>query len=122
MDYFDRNNNVLSEKWQDDQAGFYKTFARSGEVWAQFKSYIQHEGFTLVAEADTAIAHQFSVDDVVEARTTIEARMRAYAARRLWGIAAWYPAIQEVDRTLQASLELWDKAEALARREISANE
>ena len=41
-------------------------------------------------------------------------RLKAYLARRMWGIPAWYPVIQEVDVMIQESMELWSTAGDLA--------
>jgi hypothetical protein len=44
----------------------------------------------------------------------IRTRLKAFIARQLWGVKAWYPVIRPLDRDLNEAMRLWDQARALA--------
>ena len=52
--------------------------------------------------------------ELAESRPEIEQRIKAYMARRLFGVEAYYPAIHEIDETFQAATTLWPAARDLS--------
>ena len=52
----------------------------------------------------------FGESELSEQDTVIRTRLKAYLARRMWGIAAWYPVIQDVDVMVIEAMSLWSSA------------
>jgi len=56
----------------------------------------------------------FGETEAAEQEVVIKTRLKAFLARRIWGLAAWYPVIKDVDDMIERSMELWDDASTLA--------
>ena len=67
------------------------------------------EGGEAVSEALYFGETEFADNDMM-----LRVRLKAYLARRMWGIEAWYPVIQEIDVMVNESMQLWDDAGHLA--------
>jgi carboxyl-terminal processing protease len=52
--------------------------------------------------------------EVYEQREDVETRIKAFMARRLFDVDAFYPVVAEIDRTLQEAMGLWSQASGLA--------
>ncbi|MCS7081408.1 MAG: S41 family peptidase [Bacteroidetes bacterium] len=57
---------------------------------------------------------RFSEAEFQAALPIISTRIKAFIARQLWGVRAWYPVIRPLDRDLAEAMRLWDQARALA--------
>ena len=53
-------------------------------------------------------------DELREARPQIEARIKAYLARRIFGIESFYPVVQTIDPIFTEAMGLWPQASDLA--------
>jgi carboxyl-terminal processing protease len=56
----------------------------------------------------------FGETEALEQGPVIRTRLKAFLARRIWGLSAWYPVIKDVDRMIGRSMGLWEDASTLA--------
>ena len=52
--------------------------------------------------------------EAIAARSDIETRIKAFMARRLFGVEAFYPVVGDIDQTLVEAMDLWGAAADLA--------
>ena len=122
--YLDGAGQDLRTEWDGRQQEFVRTFEPDDQLFQSFVDYMEEHGVTIAdaapqndeeeqddeEERDDIIVR----DDLTEARPQIEARIKAYLARRLFGIEAFYPVIQTIDPSFTEAMALWPEANDLA--------
>jgi hypothetical protein len=82
-----------------------------------YRQVAAEKGIQIGAVADAAPDSgrtRFTEAEFQEALPVIRTRLKAFIARQLWGVKAWYPVIRPLDRDLNEAMRLWDQARALA--------
>ncbi|MEL7170055.1 MAG: S41 family peptidase, partial [Bacteroidota bacterium] len=103
------------ESWGDREREFIREYRLSDDLWAEFLAYADAQGVPVVDEATEDTQESVFVEaQLARERGDVEARIKAFLARRLYGVDAFYPVIQEVDRTFQEALLLWPAVGDLA--------
>ena len=120
-------NPEFRETWADKHEEFNLSFTISDALFDEFLSFAETdvqivpdsdvEGLSSLP-ADTTDGAQtilyFGETELTENASALKIRMKAYLARRMWGLEAWYPVIQEIDVMIQESMGLWASASDLA--------
>ncbi|MEM8601197.1 MAG: S41 family peptidase [Bacteroidota bacterium] len=103
------------ERWVDREREFIREYRLGDDLWASFLAYADAQGVPVVEEATESTEESVFVEgQLARERGDVEARIKAFLARRLYGVDAFYPVIQEVDRTFQEALLLWPAVGDLA--------
>ncbi|MEL6444869.1 MAG: S41 family peptidase [Bacteroidota bacterium] len=101
--------------WGDREREFIREYRLSDDLWTEFLAYADAQGVPVVDEATEDTEESVFVEDqLARERGDVEARIKAFLARRLYGVDAFYPVIQNVDRTFQEALLLWPAVGDLA--------
>ncbi len=108
------------EDWKPRQQAFIDEYEITDALMAGFWAYAQGEEETLQIlptgeTADAALA--FTEAEIAEEREAIATRVKAYMARRIWGVEGWHPVIRDIDRTFLEAMHLWGPAADLATNE-----
>lgn len=114
--YLDGDGASLRARWAGQQRAFVRDYELPEEAFGAFLAFAEEHGVR-VAEAPPEEDDEAEVlvrADLAEARPFIETRIKAYLARRLFDIEAFYPVVQAIDPTLQAAMGLWPQAQELA--------
>lgn len=117
--YLDGAGHDLRATWGGRETEFVRTYQPDDALFQAFVDYIEEHGVGIVDAAPPAEDDE-ERDDVIaraelaEARPQIEARIKAYLARRLFGIEAFYPVIQTIDTAFNEAMSLWPEANELA--------
>jgi len=117
--YLDGAGARLRAEWDGRDRAFIERFQVEPATFDAFLRFAETRGVPVLAtrpdpDAEDAPPH-FLVRSEVEAdRAAVEARVKAFLARRLYGIEAWYPVVQTIDRTFQEAIALWPEASSLA--------
>ena len=113
--YLDGRGQHLREQWNGRQQDFLRNYVVEDATFRAFLDFAETRGVPVldVRPEDEDDDYLLRVQ-VLDARPEIEARMKAFIARRLYGIEAWYPVVQTIDRTFQEALRLWPEAHELA--------
>lgn len=113
---FVADNPGLAGEWEGGARAFARGYALPEGTLDSFLGFAERMGTPVVDvrgddTADDAIARVEIADGT---RRTIETRIRAFVARRLFGVDAFFPVVGEIDPTLTQSMRLWDTARTLA--------
>ena len=100
--WLDRDADALRAAWSDPYR-FAERYALPDSVYAAFRAYAAAEGVPAGA------SHE-------DAAPRLRTLLKAHAARRLFGQAAWYPVANRTDPVVQRALTLWTRAGTLATR------
>jgi carboxyl-terminal processing protease len=117
--YLDGAGARLRAEWEGRDRAFLQGYQVEPATFDAFLRFAESRGVPVLASApdsndEDAPAH-FLVRSQVEAdREQIETRIKAFLARRLYGIEAWYPVVQTIDRTFLEAVALWPQASELA--------
>jgi carboxyl-terminal processing protease len=114
--YLDNNGTRVRQQWNGREADFIRDYQVEASTFEAFLEFAAGRGVQFVdaAPADGAGGDFLVRGQVEQERAQIEARLKAFLARRLFGIEAWYPVVQTIDRTFQEALSLWPEAHDLA--------
>lgn len=113
--YIDGEGQRLRAQWEDRRAEFIRDFQLEDRTFQAFLDFAASRDVPLVDEPlDDEEAFYLLRSDVEQEREAIETRLKAYLARRLFNIEAWYQVIQGIDRTVQEAILLWPEAQELA--------
>lgn len=113
--YIDGAGQRLREQWGDRQAAFVQTYQVEEATFQAFLDFAQSRGVDVVDRAPEDPEADYLVRSELEAeRQAIEARLKAFLARRMYSIEAWYQVVQTIDRTFQEASALWPEAQSLA--------
>ncbi len=110
----------LGERFRREWAGRERDFVRNYRIddatFDAFLDYADGHGARVVttrpvAGTDTTAAASVLVrSEAVAARNTIETRIKAFMARRLFDTDAWYPVVGQIDPVIQAAMRQWNTA------------
>jgi carboxyl-terminal processing protease len=113
----DRLGPSFRQRWADRRAEFISDYELDDSVLADLLELAEAREVrvvaTLPATADST-QRVIARDDALAHRDEIEVRVKAYMARRMYGVDAFYPVVATLDDELIESMRLWDQAAALA--------
>jgi carboxyl-terminal processing protease len=116
--YLDGEGHDLRTTWGGRETEFVRTFEPDDALFASFVEYAEEQGVSIVdavpADDDEERDDTIARAGLREARPQIEARIKAYLARRLFGIESFYPVIQTIDPAFMEAMDLWPQASDLA--------
>jgi carboxyl-terminal processing protease len=113
----DRLGPSFRERWEGRRAEFIRDYRLDDNALEGLLEFAPQRDVTVVNTAPaTADSTQniLARDDARAHRDEIEVRVRAYMARRLFGVDAFYPVVAEIDDELGEAMRLWDEAASLA--------
>lgn len=102
-------------EWAGREAEFIRSFEVDDATFEAFLDFADDHGVEVV-EARPAEAPGAPIlvrSEAYAAREDIEVRIKAFLARRLYDVDAFYPVVARVDRTLMEAMTLWDAARDL---------
>lgn len=105
------------EQWKPEQAAFNGQYEVPDAMLKDFWAYAQGEEEALkivAADADHTATLTFTEDEVAAEQEAIATRIKAYMARRIWGVEGWHPVIRDIDQTFIEAMHLWGPAGDLA--------
>jgi carboxyl-terminal processing protease len=120
--------------WMDRRSEFLDNYHPDDEMMQAFWTHATDEGNLKVlpdAEVENAKHQQdiqklkegegfqnlniiFGESEIEANRFAVETRVKAYLARRLWGIDAWHPVIRVIDQSFIEAMNLWEEAQTMA--------
>lgn len=115
--YLDERGAGFRARWADRRDEFIGGYALEDDVFRAFVAYAEEHGVPVVERAPESREERRSVlvrSELDAARPEVEARVKAYLARRLYGVDAFYPVVQSIDPLFQEALQLWPHASELA--------
>ena len=115
--YLDERGGDFRQRWADRQDAFVREYALEDDVFSAFVAYAEEHGVRVVERApedDEARRDVLVRSELEAARPQIEIRIKAYLARRLYGVEAFYPVVQAIDPLFTEALRLWPQAADLA--------
>ncbi len=110
------------DNWEGKQDEFNEKFEITDAFMQEFWEFAKKEEYglkvvpklQLPGEDEESEFFYLSEEEIAENEVVIETRLKAYIARRMWGVGAWYPVIHNVDSTFKKALEEWEKAGEMA--------
>jgi carboxyl-terminal processing protease len=113
--YLDGAGHDLRATWDGRVTQFVRTYEPDDALFAAFVDYVEEQGVQIVDAMPEEVEGEEQEDMLVRdelqaARPQIEARIKAYLARRLFGIESFYPVIQTIDSTFMEAMDLWPEA------------
>ena len=113
----DRLGPSFRSRWEGRRAEFIRDYRLDADALDGLLEFAATREVRVVntapAAADTT-QRVIARDDARAHREEIEVRVKAYMARRLFGVDAFYPVVAALDDELLESMRLWDQAAALA--------
>jgi len=124
-EYLDNGGARIRQEWDGRQRAFLRDYAVDESTFQSFLRFAEARDVALVDRAPEGVDAAERPDVLVRSqvaaeRALIEARIKAFIARRLYGIEAFYPVVQEIDRTFQEAVALWPQASELAAGSATA--
>lgn len=113
----DEEGGELRRQFERDLKAFIERFQIGERELRIYRQVAAEKGIQIGAVADAAPDSgrtRFTEAEFQEALPLIRTRLKAFIARQLWGVKAWYPVIRSLDRDLNEAMRLWDQARALA--------
>ena len=117
---FTEQEQALRARYGTDPTRLAREFRLDDAAWARFIAFAQasDQHLTLTDDPSKVAPRQNvylrSAFDAV--RPDVEARIKAYLARNLFGSEQWYPLALPTDPTFREAARLWGQAEGLAAR------
>lgn len=115
-DWFLEHESEMRTTWSDRQEAFRKEYTVADETVDAFWTFAEEKGIELTT--DTAAVNRpegiFPVSEKTESYEFMQARIKGYLARQLFGSRAARPIFNEVDPVFKEALSLWDQAQNLA--------
>ena len=112
--WIDRDGEALRAQWDDRSEAFTRDFDIDDETFEAFLAFAGQQGVRIVdeepSEGDEDV---FTRAEIENDRAYLESRIKARLAVRLFDLKAWFPIMQEVDRTFNTAMGLWKEAEKL---------
>ncbi|MDX1420612.1 MAG: S41 family peptidase [Rubricoccaceae bacterium] len=103
------------QEWSGREAAFLRTYDVDDATFDAFLAWADDHGVDVVATRPDDPEGPILVEsEALAMRADVEARIKAFMARRLFGVDAFYPVVAEIDRTLQEAMGLWREASTLA--------
>ena len=103
-------------EWAGRDRDFTRGFTLSDQAFERFLAFAADRGIRVVDDRGPSIDDDVLVRaEATAERADIEARIRAFMARRLFDAEAFYPVIATLDPALRQAMSLWDDAVTLAQ-------
>ena len=105
----------LRDEWAGREAAFAREYALPEGTLDDFLAFAERQGVAVAAargDDEDAISRAELSDE--RTRETVETRIRAFIARRLLGVDAFFPVVGQIDPTLVQAMSLWRDASDLA--------
>ncbi len=115
--HFDEHEKALRATWGDDPDHFVRDFTVSPEIWNAFTTYLQAEDRLTFTDTQADVNPRKGVylrSELATHRAELEARIKGYLARNLYGSEFFYPIVMPADDVVKQAMELWGRAENLA--------
>jgi carboxyl-terminal processing protease len=109
-------------KWNERQDEFNERFQIDDVILDEFWNFAAEHGVSRVADSEIEALRAAAADSILyfaesevgESQEALETRIKAYMARRIWGVSAWYPVVHDIDTAVIEASKLWDSANDLA--------
>ena len=112
----ERRGDAFRQQWEGRERAFATDFRLTDADFDRFLSYVASEGTPVVAEEPDDEDEDVLVrSGALAARADIEARIRAFMARRLFGANAFFPVVGQIDPAIQEAMRHWSDAVTLAQ-------
>ena len=114
--YLDQLGESFRNEWSGRTEAFISTYRLDDRAFDQFMAFAGDHGVDVVDARPEEPTDGFLLvrDEAAESREQIELRIKAFMARRLFDVGAFYPVVAPLDRTLQEAMTLWERASQLA--------
>lgn len=109
-------NPGLREEWTGREAAFTRGFELPDGAYDDFVAFIESQGIPVRDDAPADGEEGVSRAQLDAERFTLETRLRAFIARRTFGIDSFFPVVGQIDETLVQANRLWGTAARLAAR------
>ena len=105
----------LAADWEGRETAFARDYELPEGTLEDFLAYAERQGVSVVgARGDNEEAISRAELDDPRTRATVETRIKAFVARRLFGVDAFFPVVGQIDPTLTQARSLWRSASDLA--------
>lgn len=115
--HFEANEPRLRSAYGRDVERFRRDFRVDDALWQSFVSSLTsgEDSLTLVNSAAEVAPRRgrYLRSDLVRQRADLEARVKAYLSRNLFGADSWYPIAVPADATFREAMTLWDRLPVL---------
>ncbi|MCH7638076.1 MAG: S41 family peptidase [Bacteroidetes bacterium] len=111
-----RLGDSFRQQWQGKEDEFLRSYSIDDETFASFLAFVGQQGIEVVdvrpaEESDDPVLVR---SEAIASQSDIETRIKAFMARRLFGVEAFYPVVGSIDKTLVEAMKLWGPASDLA--------
>ncbi|MEM6327401.1 MAG: S41 family peptidase [Bacteroidota bacterium] len=106
----------LAAEWEGLEEEFVRTYQLPDGAFDGFLAFVESQGVALLQGEPEDGADGISRAQAEAERETLETRLRAFVARRVFGLDAFFPVVGEIDETLVQANGLWRTAAQLASR------
>lgn len=122
--WLDRNTETVHPKWDGKREAFLTDFEVTDAMLDAFFDFAEKRGVVIVPEKPAEIdgdadVKYFTREEVAADDLMLRTILKGRIATRLYDRSAWYPVINQVDRTLGEAMHLWQTAERLTYHESS---
>ncbi|WP_456428848.1 S41 family peptidase [Rhodocaloribacter sp.] len=123
--WLDRNTETVHPEWDGKREAFLAGFEVTDAMLDAFFDFARKRGVEIVpekpaAEDEGSDVKYFTREEVAADDVMLRTILKGRIATRLYDRSAWYPVINEVDRTLGEAMRLWQTAEQLTYHEPSS--
>lgn len=116
-EHFDANEQALRSAWGENAERFIREFEISDDLWNEFAQFIQAEDRITLTDDAEAVDLREGIHlrtELASQREGIEAHIKGYLARNLFGSESFYPIAMPMDTMVKEAMTLWGRAETLA--------
>lgn len=115
-DRLGRLGDGFRQEWQGREDEFFRSYSIDDATFASFFTFTEQQGIEVVdarpeGESEDPVLVR---SEALASRSDIETRIKAFMARRLFGVEAFYPVVGSIDITLLEAMQLWGVASDLA--------
>lgn len=118
--YLDELGEDFRSTWSSQGDAFADSYELPADVLQRFLSYAEtHDVDVVDSRPEGDVEEPFILrSDAAANSEDIKIRIKAFMARRLYGVDAFYPVIGSIDKTLTEAMELWGAASELAVAQV----
>ncbi len=114
-EWFERHEREARARWGDKQPQFVQAYRVEGGMWQEFTAFLAGKDLHTAGAAPGGAPDAAAL---AAARPVLEARLKAYLARQLYGAEASTPLFNAVDPVLEEAMKLWNNALNLSRAQV----
>ncbi len=112
----ERRGEAFRTSWDGRQRAFTTEFQLTDADFERFLRFAESQGTPVVATRPEDGDEDVIVrSEALAVRQDIETRIRAFIARRLYDVGAFYPVVGQLDPALREAMRHWDDAVTLAQ-------